>query len=104
MNMMKMMKQAQDLQKNMKKKQDELAKTEVQFTSGGGMVTVVATCDMKVRSIKINPDAVDPDDVEMLEDLVMAAVDGCLTTAQDTMSKEMGKLTGDMGLPGGLPF
>ncbi len=104
MNMMKMMKQAQDLQKNMKKKQDELAKTEVQFTSGGGMVTVVATCDMKVRSIKINPDAVDPDDVEMLEDLVMAAVDGCLTSAQDTMSKEMGKLTGGMGLPGGLPF
>ncbi|MDF7798274.1 YbaB/EbfC family nucleoid-associated protein [Pontiellaceae bacterium B12219] len=104
MNMMKMMKQAQDLQKNMKKKQDELAKTEVQFTAGGGMVTAVATCDMKIKSIKINPDAVDPEDVEMLEDLVFAAVDGVLTSAQDTMSKEMGKLTGGMGLPGGLPF
>ena len=106
MNMMKMMKQAADLQKNMKKKQAELAKTEVQFTAGGGMVTVVASCDMKVKSIKINPDAVDPEDVEMLEDLVLAAVDGALTTAQDTMSKEMGKLTGDMGLPAGmdLPF
>lgn len=104
MNMMKMMKQAQDLQKNMKKKQDELAKTEVQFTAGGGMVTAVATCDMKIKSIKINPDAVDPDDVEMLEDLVFAAVDGVLSTASDTMSKEMGKLTGGMGLPGGLPF
>ncbi len=105
MNMMKMMKQAQGLQKNMKKKQDELAKTEVQFSAGGGMVTAVATCDMKVKSIKINPDVVDPDDVEMLEDLVMAAVDGVLTTASDTMTKEMGKLTAGMGLPsGGLPF
>jgi len=55
---------------------------------------------MKVRSIKINPDAVDPDDVEMLEDLVLAAVDGCLNTAQETMSKEMGKLTGGMNIPG----
>jgi hypothetical protein len=106
MNMMKMMKQAQDLQKNMKKKQDELAKTEVQFSAGGGMVTATATCDLKVTSIKINPDAVDPDDVEMLEDLVLAAVDGALSSAQETMSKEMGKLTQGMGLPGGmgLPF
>ena len=104
MNMMKMMKQAQDLQKNMKKKQEELAKTEVQFSAGGGMVTAVASCDLKLKSIKINPDAVDPDDVEMLEDLVYAAVDGVLSAAQDTMSKEMGKLTGGMGLPGGLPF
>ncbi len=106
MNMMKMMKQAADLQKNMKKKQDELAKTEVQFTAGGGMVTATASCDMKIKSIKINPDAVDPEDVEMLEDLVFAAVDGVLSSAQETMSKEMGKLTQGMGLPAGtgLPF
>jgi DNA-binding YbaB/EbfC family protein len=104
MNMMKMMKQAQDLQKNMQKKQAELAKTEVQFSAGGGMVTAVASCDMKIKSIKINPDAVDPEDVEMLEDLVFAAVEGVLNSAQETMSKEMGKLTGGMGLPGGLPF
>ncbi|HEY5652896.1 MAG TPA: YbaB/EbfC family nucleoid-associated protein [Pontiella sp.] len=104
MNMMKMMKQAQDLQKSMKKKQAELSKTEVQFSVGGGMVTAVATCDLKVKSIKINPDAVDPNDVEMLEDLVLAAVDGVLNTAQDTMSKEMGQLTGSMGLPSGLGF
>jgi len=104
--MMKMMKQAADLQKNMKKKQKELAKREVEFSAGGGMVTAVASCDMKLKSIKINPDAVDPSDVEMLEDLVMAAVDGVLTAAQDTMSKEMGQLTNGMGLPGGmdLPF
>ncbi len=106
MNMMKMMKQAADLQKNMKKKQKELGKTEVQFSAGGGMVTAVATCDMKIKSIKINPDAVDPSDVEMLEDLVLAAVDGVLGTAQETMSTEMGKLTSGMGLPAGmdLPF
>ena len=106
MNMMKMMKQAADLQKNMKKKQKELGKTEVQFTAGGGMVTAVATCDMKIKSIKINPDAVDPSDVEMLEDLVLAAVDGVLSYAQETMSKEMGKLTSGMGLPAGMdmPF
>lgn len=106
MNMMKMMKQATDLQKNMKKKQKELGKTEVQFSAGGGMVTAVATCDMKIKSIKINPDAVDPSDVEMLEDLVLAAVDGVLSSAQETMSTEMGKLTSGMGLPGGmdLPF
>ncbi len=102
MNMMKMMKQAADLQKNMKKKQAELAKTEVQFTAGGGMVTAVATCDMKVKSIRINPDAVDRDDVEMLEDLVLAAVDGALNAAQETMAKEMGKLTQGMGLPAGM--
>ena len=106
MNMMKMMKQAGDLQKNMKKKQKELAKTEVEFSAGGGMVTAVATCDLKIKSLKINPDAVDPSDVEMLEDLVLAAVDGVLSSAQDTMSKEMSKLTSGMGLPGGmdLPF
>ncbi|MCF7818685.1 MAG: YbaB/EbfC family nucleoid-associated protein [Kiritimatiellales bacterium] len=106
MNMMKMMKQAADLQKNMKKKQAELAKTQVQFSAGGGMVTAVATCDMKVKSIKISRDAVDPNDVEMLEDLVLAAVDGVLASAQETMSKEMGKLTSGMGLPAGidLPF
>jgi len=106
MNMMKMMKQAADLQKNMKKKQEELAATEVQFTAGGGMVTATATCDMKIKSISINPEAVDPDDVEMLEDLVFTAVDGALNSARETMSNEMGKLTQGMGLPGGmdLPF
>jgi DNA-binding YbaB/EbfC family protein len=106
MNMMKLMKQAADMQKNMKKKQDELAKTEVQFTAGGGMVTATATCDMKITSIKINPDAVDPDEVEMLEDLIFAAVDGVLSSAQATMANEMGKLTQGTGLPGGmdLPF
>ncbi|MEN8255923.1 MAG: YbaB/EbfC family nucleoid-associated protein [Verrucomicrobiota bacterium] len=106
MNMMKMMKQAASLQKNMKKKQKELGKTEVQFSAGGGMVTAVATCDMKIKGIKINPDAVDPNDVKKLEGLVLAAVDGVLASAQDTMGREMGKITKDMGLPAGMdmPF
>jgi len=102
MNMMKMMKQAASLQKNMKKKQKELAKTEVQFSAGGGMVTAVATCDMKIKSIKINPDAVDPNNVKKLEDLVLAAVNGVLSSAQETMGKEMGKITSGMGLPAGM--
>ena len=102
MNMMKMMKQAADMQKKMKKKQKELAKTEVQFSAGGGMVTAVATCDLRIKSVKINPDAVDPNDVEMLEDLITAAVDGVLVLAQDTVGKEMGQITNGLGLPGGM--
>ena len=106
MNMMKMMKQAASLQKNMKKKQKELAKREVSFSAGGGMVTVVATCDMKMKNIKIDPSVVDSSDVEMLEDLVRVAVDGAFDLAQKTMSEEMGKLTSGMGLPAGMdmPF
>jgi DNA-binding YbaB/EbfC family protein len=106
MNMMKMMKQATDIQKNMKKKQKELEKMEVQFTAGGGMVTAVASCDMKIKSLKINPEAVDPQDVEMLEDLVLAAVEGVLDSARVTMSEEMAKVTSGMGLPAGMdmPF
>jgi DNA-binding YbaB/EbfC family protein len=106
MNMMKMMKQAADLQKNMKKKQKQLAKTEVQFSAGGGMVTAAATCDMKIKSIKINPVVVDPGQTAQLEKLVQEAVSGVLASAQETMTKEMGQLTQGMGLPGGagLPF
>ena len=106
MNMMKMMKQAADIQKNMKKKQKELEKMEVTFTAGGGMVTAVASCDMKIKSVKINPEAVDPQDVEMLEDLILAAVEGALDSARETMSTEMAKVTSGMDLPAGMemPF
>ena len=93
MNMMKLMKQAQSLQKDLKKKQDELAKTEVSFSAGGGAVVATAMCDMTFKSIKINPDVVDPSDVEMLEDLVFSAVDGALKTASEKMQNEMGSLT-----------
>jgi len=102
MNMMKMMKQAASLQQEMQKKQALLAEKEVEFTSGGGAVRAVATCDGNLRSIKIDPAAVDPSDVEMLEDLVFSAVDGALKAGQAVMQQEMGALT--KGLGGGLPF
>lgn len=105
-NMMKMMKQAQAMQKNMEKMQAELAVREVEFSAGGGMVTARATCDGTLKGITIDPKVVDPDDVEMLEDLVFAAVEGALNTGRETMSEEMSKITKGLNLPGGmnLPF
>lgn len=104
-NMMKLMKQATAMQKNMEKMQGELAEKTVEFSSGGGMVTVVAKGDMSVESITIDPKVVDPDDVEMLQDMVLAAVDGAMRAAKDMAAEEMGKITGGMGLPGGgMPF
>jgi DNA-binding YbaB/EbfC family protein len=99
-NMMKMLKQAASMQKNMEKMQGELAERSVEFSAGGGMVTVVAKGDISVESIKIDPRAVDPDDVEMLEDLVLAGVDGALKSAQEMVTEEMGKLTKGMNIPG----
>ena len=98
-NMMKLMKQAASMQKDMEKVQTELAEREVEFTAGGGMVTATARGDMSIVSIKIDPKVIDPDDVEMLEDLVQAAVDGALKEAKEMTAKEMGKITGGMGLP-----
>jgi DNA-binding YbaB/EbfC family protein len=99
-NMMKLMKQAANLQKDMEKAQSELAEKTVEFTSGGGMVTATAKGDMTIASIKIDPEVVDPEDVEMLEDMVVAAVDGALKAAKEMSAEAMGKLTGGMGLPG----
>ena len=105
-NMMKLMKQAQSMQANMKKAQAEMGEKSVEFSSGGGMVTVVAKGDMTIESIRIDPKVVDPDDVEMLEDLVLSGVDGALKEARDMVAKEMEKVSGDLGLPPGmdLPF
>ena len=99
-NMMKMMKQAAAMQKNMQKMQEELAERTVEFSAGGGMVNVVAKGDITIQSIKIDPKVVDADDVEMLEDLVLAGVDGALKAAQEMVSTEMGKITAGMNLPG----
>lgn len=99
-NMMKMMKQAQAMQAKMQKMQDELADREVEFTSGGGMVTARATCDGALKKITIDPRAVDPDDVEMLEDLVFTAVSGALNLGRETMSGEMAEITKGMNIPG----
>ncbi len=94
------MKQAQQLQSKMAKMQDELAEKTVEATSGGGMITVVATGKQQILSIKIEKEVVDPDDVDMLQDLVLAAVNDALTKSQEMVSSEMGKLTGGLNIPG----
>ncbi|CAB1064419.1 Nucleoid-associated protein YaaK [Olavius sp. associated proteobacterium Delta 1] len=95
-----MMKQAQKLQSQMMRLQEELADKTVESSSGGGMVTVVASGRQQIVSIQIENEVVDPDDVEMLQDLVLAAVNDALAKAQEMVSSEMGKLTGGLNIPG----
>jgi DNA-binding YbaB/EbfC family protein len=96
----KMMKQAQQLQSKMLKLQDELAHKTVETTSGGGMVKVVANGRQQVVSIQIEKEVVDPDDLEMLQDLILAAINDALIKSQEMVSGEMNKLTGNMNIPG----
>ena len=96
------MRQAQKLQSQMKKIQDELAEKTVEASSGGGMVTVVANGKQDVISVKIDPEVVSKDDVEMLEDLIVAAVNESRKRAQELMMSEMAKVTGGLGLPPGM--
>ena len=100
MNMNKMMKQVQDMQKQMVKAQEELATLEVEASAGGGMVTVKVSGDLKINSIKIDPGAVDPEDVEMLEDMVLAAVNEALRSAQELANSKMSGVTGGLNIPG----
>lgn len=102
MNIMKMMKQAADMQKKMEQVQSGLAQETVDFSSGGGMVTVTARGDMSVTRIKIDPKVVQPGDVEMLEDLVRAAVDGALQKARDMAAERMQAVTAGLNLPPGF--
>ena len=95
-----MMKQAQQLQSKMMKLQEELAEKTVESSSGGGMVKVTANGRQQILSIQIEKEVVDPDDVEMLQDLVLAAVNDALAKAQEMVSSEMGKLTGGLNIPG----
>lgn len=99
-NMQQLMKQAQKMQEDLKAAQEELADTEVVATAGGGMVEVVMSCDRKISSIKINPEAVDPDDVEMLEDMIMAGINEAMAMVEEENERVMGPLTGGFG--GGL--
>ncbi len=101
-NMAGMMKKVQKLQADMAKLQEELKARTLEATSGGGAVTVVVSGEKQIKSIKIAPSAVDPEDVEMLEDLVSAAVNEALKKVDDMMAQEMGKLTGGMNLPPGM--
>jgi len=96
----KMMKQAQQLQTKMLKLQEEMAEKTVETTSGGGMVKVVANGRQQLVSIQIEKEVVDPDDVEMLQDLILAAVNDALIKAQEMVTGEMNKLTGGMNLSG----
>ena len=98
--MANMMKQAQQLQSKMLKLQEELAEKTVESSSGGGMVKVIANGRQQIVSIQIESEVVDPDDVEMLQDLVLAAVNDALSKAQEMVSGEMGKLTGGLNIPG----
>ena len=100
MNYGKMMKQVQEMQKQMAKAQEELADEVVEASAGGGMVTVKVTGDLKIQEIKIDPGAVDPDDAEMLEDMVMAAVNEALRSAQELAANKLGGLTGGLNIPG----
>ena len=95
-----MMKQAQKLQSKMLKLQEEMAEKTVEASSGGGMVKVVANGRQQLLSIQIEKEVVDPEDLEMLQDLILAAVNEALLKSQEMVSGEMSKLTGGMNIPG----
>jgi DNA-binding YbaB/EbfC family protein len=95
-----MMKQAQKLQSRIMKLQEELAEKTVETSAGGGMVRVVANGKQQIVSIALEQEIVDPEDVEMLQDLVLAAVNDALQKSQEMVSEEMGKLTGGINIPG----
>jgi len=94
------MKQAQAMQEKMAKVQEEISKKKVEASSGGGMVTVVANGKQEVLSIRIDPEVVDQKDVEMLQDLIVAAVNEAQKKAQELMAEEMKGLTGGLNIPG----
>ena len=99
-NMNQMLKQAQKMQENMLKTKEEVEQRTVQASSGGGMVEVTISGKMKLLEIKIKPEAIDPEDPEMLEDLVKAAVNQGLRNAQTMVQEEMSKITGGFNIPG----
>ncbi|MCL5046244.1 MAG: YbaB/EbfC family nucleoid-associated protein [Actinobacteria bacterium] len=99
-NMGKMMKQVQKMQEDMARLQKELEERTVEASAGGGMVTVVVSGKQEFKSITIKPEAVDPDDVEMLQDLILAAVNEGVRKSQEMVQNEMGKITGGLKIPG----
>jgi hypothetical protein len=102
-NMQQLLKQAQKMQQDMLQAQESLKDEVVEASAGGGMVTVQVTGDLNVKSIKIDPQAVDPDDVELLQDMVLAAVNEALRSAQELAESKLGGIAGGLGglgLPG----
>lgn len=105
MNMQKMMRQMQKMQSDLAKAQAELENMTVEGTAGGGVITVIVNGHQDIRKIKIDPDAVDPEDVEMLEDLILAAVNDGIRKSRELSANELEKVTGQVnlqGLPPGL--
>lgn len=100
-NMQQMLKQVQKMQADMMAAQEQLKDEVVEASAGGGMVTVKVSGDLEVKAIVIDPEAVDPEDVELLQDMVLAAVNEGLRAAQEMASKKLGGITGGMGGPGG---
>ena len=96
----RILKQAQELQARLAKAQQELAAVTVEGTSGGGAVKVTVNGQQEILAVKISPEVVNPEDVEMLEDLVITAIKDAITKAQELANKKMGGLTGGMNLPG----
>jgi len=101
-NMAGMMKKMQKLQGEMGKMQEDLKKRTMEVSAGGGAIKVVINGDKQIQSLKIDPAAVDPEDIEMLEDLVVAAINEAIKKVDDMTAQEMGKLTGGMNLPAGM--
>ncbi|MBW2062284.1 MAG: YbaB/EbfC family nucleoid-associated protein [Deltaproteobacteria bacterium] len=95
-----LMKQAQKMQAKMMEIQEELAEKTVEGTAGGGMITVVANGRQEIMSLKVEQEVVDPEDIEMLQDLVLAAVNDALQKSRDMMAEEMQKITGGLKIPG----
>lgn len=101
-NMKEMMKAAQKMQERMVKMQEELAERTVEASAGGGMVTAIVTGGKMLKELTINPEAVDPTDVEMLQDLIIVAVNEAIRKSDEMMNSEMGKLTSGLKLPPGM--
>ena len=95
-----MMRQAQKMKQKLEKVQAEVGQRTVEGTAGGGMVVVTANCKNEILAVKVEKDVVNADDVEMLQDLIVAATNQALARAQETMQSEVAKITGGMGMPG----
>jgi DNA-binding YbaB/EbfC family protein len=101
-NMQNMLKQVQKMQQDMMAAQEALKDEVVEASAGGGMVTVKVSGDLVVKDVRIDPEAVDPDDVELLQDMVLAATNEALRAAQELAADKLGAVTGGLGGPGGL--
>jgi len=100
MNMQQIMQQARKMQAQLAEAQEQLKDLEVSASAGGGMVKVTATGDGAITSITIDPEALDPEDVELIQDTILAAVNEALNSAQELSSRQLGAITGGMGMPG----